>query len=445
MSRSCLTAVAILAVLLALAGCSRVPPSGQTTAPATGAGPVAEGTATEVTLFTYTPRDEEAANQELIAKFEQANPGLKVKLQNESGSSQDAMAKLQTMISAKAGPDVMAIHGAFFIPLASKGALADLGPLAEKDPSIDLKDFSEPLLQICRYQDKLYSLPRYTSVYTLFYNKTLFDAAKVPYPASGASWTWEDYRKTAKALTKDTTGDGKVDQWGCVIDFWGSRVYPWMWQNGGALMSADRSKCVLDSPQNVETLNFLYDLRYKDKCAAASDNSEHDSARTAFTQGHIGMYMTGPWDVQIMRAAQGLQWDIAPLPKKKEAATLLGTENYAIWSGSTKQEAAWKLFKFLLSAESQNAIAQKLDKMPSRTSVIAGDYSTGKADYNRKVFADALQYARQAENIPEWSQVKDLIQNELDLIWVAKKTVAAGLRDAAKNVNKTLAELRKGK
>ena len=109
---------------------------------------------------------------------------------------------------------------------------------------------------------------------------------------------------------------------------------------------------------------------------------------------------------------------------------------------SPKQQQAWELFKFLLSAEAQTLMADKLEKMPSRQSVLTGPYSQAKTDYNRKVFVDALGYARQAENIPEWSQVKDLIQDQLDLIWVGKKPVTEGLKAAAANVNKTLKQLR---
>jgi multiple sugar transport system substrate-binding protein len=425
----------VLAALILLFGCARVPPA---PAPTTQGPTAGTGAGTEIVLFTYTPPDEEAANLELIKRFEQSHPNLKVRLQNESGGSQNAMTKLQTMISGQQGPDVMAIHGAFFIPFAAKGALLDLGQKAASE----VGDFSENILSICKYQDKLYSLPRYTSVYSLFYNKTLFDEAKVAYPGTQADWNWDEYLKTAKALTKDTNGDGKPDQWGCVIDFWGARMYPWLWQDGGSLMNEDRSKCVLDSPAAVEAVQFLYNLRYKDKVAAASDNAEQNSALNAFAQGHIAMYMTGPWDIQLLRATKGLQWDVAPLPKQKQAATLLGTENYAIWSGSKHPDAAWELFKYLLSPEAQTFMAEKLEKMPSRTSVLKGAYAQAKTDHNRKVFVDALAYARAPENIPEWSQVKDLIQNELDLIWVGKKAVAQGLKDATTKVNATLAKLR---
>jgi len=424
-------------LVLTFYGCTRV--EQPTQPPGAAAGP-GQGAGAKLVLFTYTPPDEEAVNLELIKKFEQAHPKVTVELQNAPGGSQQAMTKLQTMISGQAGPDVMAIHGAFFIPLAAKGALLDIGDRVKQ--AGDEQDFSPAILDLCRYEGKLYSLPRYTSVYSLFYNKTLFDEAKVPYPASGKSWTWDDYLKSAKALTRDTSGDGKPDQWGCVIDFWGARMYPWLWQNGGALMSEDRSKCVLDSPAATEAVQFLYDLRYKHKVAASSDNAEQNAALNAFVQGHIAMYMTGPWDIQLLRQTKNLQWDVAPLPRRQAPATLLGTENYGIWSGTKHPDEAWALFQYLLSAEAQTMMADRLEKMPSRLSVLHGAYAQAETDYNRKVFVDALTYARQAENIPEWSQVKDLIQNQLDLIWVGKTSVQAGLKKAAADVNATLKKLR---
>jgi multiple sugar transport system substrate-binding protein len=421
-----------------LGGCTRVE---QDSSPATGAAATA-GPTKEIVLFTWTARDEEQVNLEIIQKFEDRHPGLRVRLQNETGGSQAAMAKLQTMLAANEAPDVMSLHGAFFIPLAAKGVLMDLDRLDMADLEFDTKDWSDALLNVCRHEGKLYSLPRYTSVYTLFYNKTLFDAAKQPYPGAGSTWTWDDYLKTARALTRDTDGDGQPDQWGCIIDFWGSRMYPWLWQAGGALMNPERDRCVLDSPEANEAVNFLYDLKYKHKVAASSESAEQNAALTAFTQGKIGMYMTGPWDIQLLRQAQGLQWAVAPLPSRKQQATLLGTENYALWQGTRHPEEAWTFFKYLMSPEIQQLMAEKLEKMPSRQSVLSGPYSQAQTDHNRQVFVEALTYARQAENIPEWSQVKDLIQDQLDLIWIGKKSVSAGLKDAATSVNKTLKELR---
>jgi multiple sugar transport system substrate-binding protein len=426
----------VLAPLAAafLAGCPhRVEPG----APAGG-----EQGKVELVLYTWTEVPEFTANQELLAKFQAQHPNITVRLQNESGSQQ-AMAKLQTMMASKTAPDVMSLHGAFYYPFAAKGVLMDLEPLAKADAAFNLDDFYPGLVKQCRWQGKLMSLPRYTSVYSLFYNKALFDAAGLKYPGADGEWTWDKYLEAAKKLTKPGSG-GSGEQWGCFVDFWGSRMYPWIWSNDGDIMDADRQKCTADDPATIEAISFVSDLRLKHQVCPASSATQRNQGLDQFSQGNVGMYITGPWDIQTLKKTPTLKWDVAPTPKKKRFATLLGTENYAISADTKHPKEAFELFKFLLSAESQNFMQEKLEKMPSRKSICEGPYLAGsqKAGYDRKVFVDALQYAQQAPNIPEWDEVSHFIQDQLDLIWSGKKPAAEGCKAAAAQVNKRLQEIR---
>jgi len=422
----------LLALLtLLLSGCvQRVEPTGA----AGGGAPV------NLVLYTWSEATEQAANQELVNQFEKAQPGITVQIQNVPGS-QEAMQKLQTMMAAGTAPDVMSIHGAYYFSFAAKGTLADLEPFATKDASFNLADFYPSLVQISRWQGKLYSLPRYTSVYELFYNKSLFDAAGLPYPGTQGHWTWDDYLADARKLTTQGPG-GAPGVWGVFIDFWGSRLFPWLWQNNADLLDPSRTHCTLDSPQAVEAITFLRDLRWKYGVAPASISSGHNDGINLFLQGQVGMYMTGPWDVQTLQKKPALKWDVAPLPVKQRPATLLGTENYGISATTKHPQEAWELFKFLLSPESQAFMAQRLERMPSRRSVAEGPYLSAPASYNRKVFVDALSYALAAPNIPEWDQVAHPLQEQMDLIWINSKTPAQGLHDAAEQMNATLAKLR---
>jgi multiple sugar transport system substrate-binding protein len=425
-------ALVVLAAVL-VAGCTVVKET-----KSTGAAPTApKAGGVPLTLFTWTEAAEAEANQKLVDEFEKANPGITVELQNQPGSK-EAMAKLQTLISGNQAPDVVSLHGAYYIPLASKGALLDIEPHIKQSADFNLADFDPRLVELCRYQGKLYSLPRYTSVYALFYNKDLFDNAGVKYPDQQSPWDWDAYVKTAKQLMRDTNKDGKTEQWGCVIDFWEARMYPWLWENGADVFSPDRTKCVLDSPEAIEAATFVRGLRYVHKVTPPTDTNERNQALDMFTQGNIGMYMTGPWDVQTLSKAskeQGLKWAVAPLPSRKRRATMLGTENYAICSQTKHPEEAWKLFAFLLGPHAQESMAQTMEKMPSRTSVIKGAYVSAPVGYNRKVFAEALSYAVQPPNIPEWAQVRPMFQEELDNIWVGTKTPEQGMKDAARRIN----------
>lgn len=388
----------------------------------------------ELHLFTWVQPEELAVNQELIAEFERQHPKLDVTIINEPG--QRAMDKLQTSIAAGKAPDVMSIHGAYFLPLAAKGALLDLEPLIEGDASFDLGDFYEQILPICKYKGRLYSLPRYSSVYVLFYNKDLFDEAGVEYPDD--SWTWDDYLAAARKLTRHSSDPTRA-RYGCVIDFWGARIYPWIWQNGGQILDETRTRCLLDQPAATEALRFLADLAHKHRVAPLISQEEARETRERFKAGRVAMFMSGAWDVQVLRRSSALRWDVAPLPKKRQRATLAGTENYAISAATAHPKEAWELFKYLLGPESQEKMAAAVEKQPSRKSVAQGPYLAAKVDYNRRVFVDALGYGKLAPNVPEWDRIAHLIQDRLDEIWIGETSVAQGMGQAAREVTKELA------
>jgi len=398
--------------------------------------PSQEAAKTEVWWFTWTPPDERAANEELARQFEAANPGIKVKLTNDPALQ--AMQKLQTMIAGGSPPDVMSIHGAYFVQFALSGALMDLSERARADPELALDDFYPGLLELCKVNGRLYSLPRYTSVYALFFNRSLFDAAGLPYPGSGPHWTWDDFLATAKALTKDTNNDGRIDQFGCVIDFWGARIYPWLWQNGGQLVSEDKSRCLLNEPEAREALQFLVDLKTKYRVTPPSVEDERRDSRELFKGGKVAMYMSGPWDVQEFKRMETLQWEVAPLPMRKQRATLLGLENYALAARSKHPEAAWALLRFLLSPAAQLSMARKVEKMPSRRSVAEKEYLAEASGYNRRVFVEAVAYGRMPPNLPRWAEVDAALQRNLDAIWQGTKSVAQGCAEAEKEINAIL-------
>jgi len=408
-----------MAAAVMLAGCGGEPPA----------------ESVELSLFTWTRPGELAINQQLCEEFEAEHPGVRVEIINEPGDR--AMDKLQTMVAAGNPPDVMSIHGAYFVPLAANGALLDLDPLIAEDSEFDLEDFYPELVELCRYGGGLYSLPRYTSVYVLFYNKDLFDRAGIGYPDD--TWTWDDYLAAARKLTV-SSGDPQKRRFGCVIDFWGARIYPWVWAAGGQILDEGGKRCLLDQAEAQDALQFLVDLRHEWNVCPPTTMAERRQNIAMFVNGQVGMFQTGAWDIQQMQEAKALRWDIAPLPKRKQHATLLGMENYAIASGTTHPQEAWELFKFLLGAKAQETMGREMEKQPSRQSVANGPYLAQDVGYDRRAFVDALDYAEQAPNIAEWDRVSHFIQEQLDLIWIGKVSVEEGTRKAARQVTEALQE-----
>jgi len=271
----------------------------------------------------------------------------------------------------------------------------------------------------------------------LFYNRDLFDGAGLGYPDD--SWTWDDYLAAAKRLTV-ASADPERKRYGCVIDFWGARIYPWVWAAGGEILDKEGKRCLLDQPGAQDALQFLVDLRHRHKVCPPTTMADRRQNIAMFVNGQVAMFQTGAWDIQQMNEAKTLHWDIAPLPKRKQHATLLGMENYAVASGTKHPQEAWELFKFLLGKQAQERMATELEKQPSRQSVANGPYLAQKVNYNRRVFVDALAYARQAPNIPEWDRVSHFIQEQLDLMWIGKVSVKDGTKRAAQQVTEALRE-----
>ncbi|MCA5011083.1 extracellular solute-binding protein, partial [Clostridioides difficile] len=61
--------------------------------------------------------------------------------------------------------------------------------------------FPKDIVQIYNWEGtKQYAVPKDIDTIALWYNKTMFDEAGIPYPDK--DWTWDDYAEAAKKLTK---------------------------------------------------------------------------------------------------------------------------------------------------------------------------------------------------------------------------------------------------
>ena len=387
----------------------------------------------DITLYTWVPVDEERVNSELLDEFESANPGAKVFYVNIPDAN--AMQKLQVMYAAGTPPDVISLHGAYFLPFASKGMLLPLDDMVRKSDVLNTGDFYPKLVDACMYGGKLYSLPRYTSVYILFYNRDMFDSAGISYP--GNTWTWDTFLEAAKRLTGDSDNNGVIDTFGCAVDFWGGRIYPWLWQNGNDIYSSSEKECYLAEESAVEAIQFLVDLKYRHNVTPLSLPAEYKSNVELFRVGRVGMYLSGAWEIQNMQTGGKFRWDIAPLPKGRKRVTMLGMENYAISARTKNPELSWKLMEFLLREETQVKMAERMEKQPSL--IEAGSkFAEMDTGYNRHVMTDAVKYGRVPDNIEKYNEVWTVLQKKLDLIWIGREQVRPAMEEAVSRINPIL-------
>lgn len=358
----------LIFVMLSLTMCSSAGPA---QAPESGqaAQPEAAAAGEPVNLKLFLRWDQarlDSVAAPVIEAFQNANPGVTIELEN-IGVSKDYYTKLQTTIAGGTPPDVFypATHIAY--ALASKGAILPVSDLAERD-GIDLSQYDPAILDMYTLDGEVYCLPIDSASLVVFYNKDLFDAAGVAYPTEG--WTWDDFLTTAQALTKDTDGDGNIDQFGVdqFRDYWPLLV----WSNTGHGLFDDirnPTKFLGNEPAAIESIQWMGDLMTVSN-VMPSDEQRADIT-DMFAAKKAGMAVIGHWRVPTYQAVEGLNFDYVALPIGKfgQAVNRADGSCFAISADSKNPDQAWELVKFLAGpgAEGVNLLLDLQQMTPALT------------------------------------------------------------------------------
>lgn len=96
------------------------------------------------------------------------------------------------------------------------------------------------------------------------------------------TWTFSKLQELALKATKDTDGDGEIDQWGIS----GINAMQLIYSNGGEMTrpEGETIKLAFDSPQSIEALSFFADLHLKHK-VVGGDGLETFQAGNSLFQG----------------------------------------------------------------------------------------------------------------------------------------------------------------
>ena len=306
-------------------------------------------------------------HHEIIARFEQANPDIRVEVESVAGN--DYYAQLMAQVAAGNAPDIMQIGDDAVPMFVQKGALTELGPFVKGQYPLDPSIYLPGVFLPGEWRGGQYLLPKDYSPLAVYYNKRLFDQYRVAYPKDG--WTWDEFLKTAQALTRDTNGDGKPEVWGVQLPAaWTSGFEYWAASAGGGLVSEDGKKFqgYLDSAATVEALQFYADLYNKYKVAPPpADINAFAGGNTEFEGAQAAMRILGRWPQADLKARGNIDLGVVGLPVGKRRANVLFWSGFGIYSGSLYKEGAWRFLRFY--AGEQGATVWKDWALPTVKSV----------------------------------------------------------------------------
>ncbi|MDD3335145.1 MAG: sugar ABC transporter substrate-binding protein [Eubacteriales bacterium] len=290
--------------------------------------------AAEETTLTYACFSASGAQEETLQKmievFESKNPNIKIDVQLTGYA--DYFTSLATKVAGGNAPDVFEMNMENYLAYMLRGACADLSDLG-----IAKENYSEGTLSAVSNDGKLYAVPMSFSTCVLFYNKALFDAAKISYPTE--DWTWADVQTAAEAIV----AAGDEDTWGFYQPITYNEYYKSIGGNGGSLLNDDFTAFTVNSAENAEVLDaMLARVRGENHVMPTAEDMAGRGDWDLFCEGKLGMIVTGIWGFSTFTEKCAFDWDITVEPGFKDKATFFFANVNCVSPDSKQQEAAAK-------------------------------------------------------------------------------------------------------
>ncbi|MDQ8737144.1 sugar ABC transporter substrate-binding protein [Paenibacillus sp. LHD-38] len=339
-------------------------------------GETSGGEVTEITFANWISVEDatKAAYEKMIADFETANPGIKVK----SLGIPFNQYKDQILISSTGGnpPDVMMANQNFSAAFVGASIAAPLEGLVSADA---LGDIVEGSKQGVTYDGKIMAFPWAPHPNALFWNKNLFKAAGLDPETPPA--TWDEMIEVAKkiaSLKKDANGNPiyGIGINNASLSYSGNMLFRDVLTYGGTFMN-DQGEVVFDQGDALkQALTNIQDLVNN---GVAPKGVEIKDLRGMFGVGTLGLHIDGDMARQIFRDASGkgeafdAEWGVTVVPPGAtgKSETVFSEHQLLIAKTSKKQEAAAKLVEYLVSKEAMITYHQLNGVMSARTSVAA--------------------------------------------------------------------------
>lgn len=403
-----------------------------------------DGAKGPVSFYVFGDDAEKAAYDTLVAAFSKKFPDIQVKLVStpgedefKFGDAEDAYRQRLTLdFASSKPPDVFLMNYREYGIFAGKNAIEPVGPYFTKSTVLKAGDFYQEALTPFMRNGTLDCVPQGASSIVVYYNKDLFDKAKVAYPKAG--WTWDDFLKTAQALT--VAGDEKTAQFGLVIEKDFTRVMPFIWQNGGEIVdnAAKPTKLTLDTPEAKAAFQFFVDLQVKYHVTPNEEQATSQSIEDRFLTGKAGMIVFSRRLVPSLRQTS-FDWDVAPLPQGKKAATLLYSDGYCMSKGGQNKDAAWALIEYANSVEGQTILAKTGRTVPSLKAVANSPafLDPSAKPKNSQIFLDEIPNIRTSPILVNWADIEEQANQQLDTAFYGGQTVdkaVAAIQDNTKDL-----------
>ena len=399
---------AATAAVLAVSGCtiSQTPTSSGSS-----------GTTTLTFWEYYTAGGQADWLKAQTAKFEAANPGVKVNLVQTVGSQQD-----QKLLAAKAtgtGPDLLINNIVVDFPtLVSGGVLRDI--TSDWNSYADKSQYPEATAW--KNDGKVYNLLSYTNLLGMYYNKDILSSVGITTPPTTLDELEADMAKVQaggkyKALAES-----------------GAPTVEGAWLFAPQLLGQKINYCNFSGPEVQTAFNRVAGWAQKGYLPKATATWDQNAAWQQFMTGKYAFGFNGNWQLGNVKTAKFAYGTTQfPAPSGGTSVVYPGGEGIGIGASSKHPDLAWKyLQSVFLSKDGGASLFTAAGSIPVRADV--ADTSAVKSDKFVQPFIKAAQDTAQWPNNPNTANMQTALGKAVSGVISGQLTAQQGAQQAESTI-----------
>ena len=355
----------------------------------------------------------------VVAEFEAAHPGLRVRV--ERLAMPVGRERILAALAADSVPDLCQVGSDSMPGFLAGSRLADW--------SAGVADLRPRLRgwELCSMGEAIYGVPWMLDPRVLYYRPMLL--ARAGLDPNRAPETWEELYRDAAAVQRLGRG---VRGFGLPVGEPGAlrrQLLPFLFANGGSLLSADLRRAAIDSAADVEALEFLLRLRRVGRMASP------DSIEREFRAGRLGFILAGPRLLARfgdLAPDLGRRVGLVPRPRSDQLPTATWGEGQVLvsFNEAKNKHLALDLARFLVEPKHVLRIGRMAGDGGLPAAVGCDTLALLRDSPGTTTMIRQLAGARYAPNHPAWPQMEAAIEDEVEQALQGHKSAADAIRDA---------------
>ena len=381
-----------------------------------------------------------------IQRFEKSHPGIEVRYTSGIEKKDYSEWCAKRLLEGEM-PDVFMVLDTDFNQYCSLGILQELNTFIESDPEFQSEEIFQTAMDIGKGMEEIqYALPYEVVPTMLFVNKTLLRQEGIEMPQQ--DWTWDDFLEICRKVTKDTDGDGRIDQFGTYNYSWQDAMYT----SGGSAFDNEKQNVDFSNQYVIESVKFMKELLALNQGENVTQE-DFDAGKVAFmplTFAEYRTYKTYPYKI---KKYSNFQWDCTTFPGRTHGENISKVDALLIGINhdSTEKELAWEFLKELVCGyESQLdifrysqgvSVLESVARSEKAASIIQEDMDKEEQVISGELLCDVIEHGTITPKYYQYEtyeQMISLANTEITEIFEKNKNIESSMKIFQREIRKYL-------